>query len=107
MADTTENTPLLRPLDPEPIEQDPHNASSMNTADPSLGVVTALTCLSLALSVLVIAFDRTVSLLDQSHGSGSYYMPYEVEMAITALCIIVGVPRIPGSPDTPRVLANC
>lgn len=91
MADISENTPLLRdPSGPETTdEHESGNTSAQDAPDNSLRFVTGLTWLSLVLSVFIIVFDVTVNILDETHYSGGYYMPWDMRQAIIAMCIVV------------------
>ncbi|KAI9039783.1 uncharacterized protein KD926_009126 [Aspergillus affinis] len=89
MTDTSENTPLLRSVDPEPIgEYESRNPPAPNPADHSLRFVTTLTWVSLVLSVFVVAFGLTVNVLDETNDGESYYIPWDLRGTIRIIAIM-------------------
>ncbi|KAK1148450.1 hypothetical protein N8T08_009453 [Aspergillus melleus] len=89
MADISENTPLLRSADPDPIdEHEPHDPFTSSPEDHSLRFVTTLTWLSLALSVLVVVFDLTVIILDENNHNEGYYMPWDLREVIKIMGVV-------------------
>ncbi|PLB48526.1 hypothetical protein P170DRAFT_438110 [Aspergillus steynii IBT 23096] len=89
MADISENTPLLRDSsDSGAAEHERHDIPTQNPADNSLRFVTALTWSSLVLAVLVVAFDLTVNILEETNYGSGYYMPWVMRIAITAMCVV-------------------
>ncbi|KAH8432483.1 uncharacterized protein LDX57_010120 [Aspergillus melleus] len=89
MTDISENTPLLRSADPDPIgEHESHDPSTSNPEDHSLRFVTTLTWVSLALSVLVVTFDLTVIILDENNHNEGYYMPWDLREVIKVMGVV-------------------